>query len=54
MLLYSDIVDNFTLLTLWQWFGEDPFLFQNENAPVLNVRSLKTCFDDVEESCTEP
>ena len=37
---YSDILDYFVLPTLWQQFGEGPFLFQHDNAPVHKARSL--------------
>ena len=30
---YSDILDYYVLTSLWQQFGEDPFLFQYDNAP---------------------
>ena len=30
---YSDILDDSELPTLWQQFGEGPFLFQHDNAP---------------------
>ncbi|KAK3539702.1 hypothetical protein QTP70_012033 [Hemibagrus guttatus] len=31
---YQDILDNFMLPTLWEQFGDDPFLFQHYCAPV--------------------
>ena len=30
---YNDILNNSVLPTLWQQFGEGPFLFQHDNAP---------------------
>ncbi|KAK3513137.1 hypothetical protein QTP70_003777 [Hemibagrus guttatus] len=27
---YQDILDNFVLPTLWEQFGDDPFLFQHD------------------------
>ena len=44
--LYKDILDNSVLLTLWQQFGEVPFLFQHDNAPVHmhKARSIQKCF----------
>jgi hypothetical protein len=30
---YNDIIDDSVLTTLWQQFGEGPFLFQRDNAP---------------------
>jgi hypothetical protein len=29
---YNDVLDNYVLPTLWQQFGEGPFLFQHDNA----------------------
>lgn len=31
---YQDILDNFMLPTLWEQFGDGPFLFQHDCAPV--------------------
>ena len=35
-----DILDDSVLPTLWHQFGEGPFLFQHDNAPVHKVRSM--------------
>uniref|UniRef100_A0AAZ3PHP9 Transposase n=1 Tax=Oncorhynchus tshawytscha TaxID=74940 RepID=A0AAZ3PHP9_ONCTS len=37
---YNDILDKSVLPTLWQTFGEGPFLFQHDNAPLHKVRSI--------------
>ena len=41
---YNDILDYSVLPTLWQQFGEGPFLFQHDNAPGHKVRSIKKLF----------
>ena len=38
---YNDILDNSVLPTLWQQFGEGPFLFQHDNAYVHKARSIQ-------------
>uniref|UniRef100_A0A3Q3IJ65 RRM domain-containing protein n=1 Tax=Monopterus albus TaxID=43700 RepID=A0A3Q3IJ65_MONAL len=38
----EDILDNFMLPTLWEQFGDGPFLFQHDCAPVHKARSIKT------------
>ena len=40
--LYQDILDNFMLLTLWEQFGDGPYLFQHDCVPVHKARSIKT------------
>jgi hypothetical protein len=40
---YNYILDNSVLPTLWQQFGESPFLFQLDNAPVHKARSVQKC-----------
>ncbi|KAK3515390.1 hypothetical protein QTP70_018901 [Hemibagrus guttatus] len=40
--VYQDILDNFTLPTLWEQFGDDPFLFQHDCTPVYKASSIKT------------
>ena len=44
---YSDIPDNSVLPTLWQKFGEGPFQFQHDNAPVHKVRSIQKWFGEI-------
>ncbi|KAK3507034.1 hypothetical protein QTP70_001219, partial [Hemibagrus guttatus] len=39
---YQDILDNFILPTLWEQFGDDPFLFQHDCTPVTKASSIKT------------
>ncbi|KAK3507191.1 hypothetical protein QTP70_009653 [Hemibagrus guttatus] len=39
---YRDILDNFMLPTLWEQFGDDPFLFQHDCTPVTKASSIKT------------
>ena len=42
---YRPILDNYMLSTLWQQFGEGPFLFQHNCASVRKVSSVRTRFD---------
>jgi hypothetical protein len=35
------------LPTLWQWFGEDPFLFQHDSAPVYKVSFRQKWFVEI-------
>ena len=39
---YQEILDNFMLPTLKKQFGDGPFLFQHDCAPVHKTRSIKT------------
>ena len=41
---YNYILDDSVLPTLWQQFGEGPFLFQHDNAPVHEARSIQKWF----------
>ncbi|KAK3562750.1 hypothetical protein QTP86_006967 [Hemibagrus guttatus] len=41
---YQDILDNFMLPTLWEQFGDDPFLFQHDCTPVTKARSDKNFY----------
>jgi hypothetical protein len=40
----NDFPDDSVLPTLWQQFGEGPFLFQHDNAPVHKARSVQKWF----------
>ena len=44
---YNDILDNSVFLTLWQQFGEGPFLSQHDNAPVHKARSKQKWFVEI-------
>jgi hypothetical protein len=38
---YDDILDHSVIPTLWQQFGEGPFLFQHNNAPMHKTRFIQ-------------
>jgi hypothetical protein len=45
--VYNDILDNSVLPTLWQQFGEGPFLFQYDNFLFYQAsQSTNSYFDD--------
>ena len=44
---YNDILNNSVLPTSRQQFGEGPFLFQYENAPVHKASSIKKWFVEI-------
>ena len=44
---YNDILADSVLPTLWQQFGEGPFLFQHDNAPVPKARSIHKWFVEI-------
>ena len=46
---YNDILDDSVFPTLLQQFGEDPFLFQQDNFPVNKARSIQKWFIGVED-----
>jgi hypothetical protein len=43
----NDILDDSVLPTSWQQFGEGPFMFQHNNAPVHKARSIEKCFLEI-------
>ena len=44
---YNGILDDSVLPTLWQQFGEEPFLFQHDNALVHKPRSIQKWFVEI-------
>jgi hypothetical protein len=44
---YNDILENSVPPTLWQQFGEGPFLFQLGNASMHKARSIRKWFVEV-------
>ena len=45
--MYVDILDNGSLPTLWQYFGEGSFLFQQDNCSIHTSRLAQTWFDEM-------
>ena len=43
---YEDIKDNYLLPTVWQQFGEEPFLFRCDCALVQKASFMKTRLDE--------
>ena len=46
---YNDIIGDSVLPTLWQQFGEVPFLFQHDNALMHKARSIQKLFVEIGE-----
>ena len=44
---YNDVLHDSVLPTLWQQFGEGPFLFQHDEAPMSKVRSIQQWFVEI-------
>jgi hypothetical protein len=44
---YNDILDDSGLPSLWIQFGEDPFLFRHDNAPVHKAKSIQKWFVEI-------
>ncbi|GFV01270.1 transposable element Tc1 transposase [Trichonephila clavipes] len=45
--MHVDILDNAALLNLWQYFGEGPFLFQQDNCSIHASKLAQTWFDEM-------
>ncbi|GFU80349.1 transposable element Tc1 transposase [Trichonephila clavipes] len=45
--IYVNILDNAALPILWQYFGEGPFLFQQDNCSIHTSRLAQTWFDEM-------
>ena len=45
---YNDILEAYVLPTLWQQFGEGPFLFQHDHAPMHKARSMLKWFVEID------
>jgi hypothetical protein len=43
----NDILDDSVLQTLWQQFGEGPFLFQRDISPVHKASFVQKWFDEI-------
>lgn len=43
---YHSILDNLMLSTLWEQFGESPFLFEHDCAPVHKAKYIKVWLDE--------
>ena len=41
---HNDIINESVLPTLWQQFGEDPFLFQHDHVLMHKARSIQKWF----------
>ena len=44
---YNDILDSSVLPTLWQQFGDSPFLFQHDNTVMHKARSIQKWFVEI-------
>ena len=44
---YNDILDDSVFPTSWQQFGEGPYLFQLDNAPVRKASSIQKYFVEI-------
>ena len=45
---FNDILDDSMIPTLWQQFGESPFLFQHDNGPMHKARSMQKWFVEID------
>ena len=45
--VHNDILDDYVLPNFLQQFGEGPFLFQHDNAPVHKARSIQKWFVEI-------
>ncbi|GFT08639.1 transposable element Tc1 transposase [Trichonephila clavipes] len=45
--MYVDILDSAALPTLWQYLGEGPFLFQQDNCSIHTSRLAQMWFDEM-------
>ncbi|GFU63068.1 transposable element Tcb1 transposase [Trichonephila clavipes] len=45
--MYVDILDNATIPIIWQYFGESPFIFQQNNCSIHTSRLALTWLDEM-------